>query len=275
VFCEGLREVPVASYGDVEKLLTAGSYLRAVAGTRMNAASSRSHALFTVKFRVSRVDAHTGVPLGEKTSKVVLVDLAGSERGDALHAGPGAVGGAALHGAFAQGAAAGGGAGSGGGGGGALTPGGYAVASPRLAADAAAAAAALRSREMAKINTSLSALGAVIKALAANSAAAGRAGGGGGGGGSPAAPAFVPYRNSVLTWLLKDALGGNSVTTMCVVGAAGGREEGREGGACADTPRPPRPAKNPTPPHPTHKNAPNAGSQPWRPPTRATARHCA
>lgn len=26
--------------------------------------------------------------------------------------------------------------------------------------------------------------------------------------------AFIPYRDSVLTWLLKDSLGGNSVTTM-------------------------------------------------------------
>lgn len=27
-------------------------------------------------------------------------------------------------------------------------------------------------------------------------------------------PAFVPYRDSVLTWLLKDSLGGNSKTIM-------------------------------------------------------------
>jgi kinesin family protein 1 len=112
--------------------------------------------------------------------------------------------------AFAQGAAAPHGSG--------LTPGGY--ASPRLPGDAAAAAATQRSREMSKINTSLSALGAVIKALSAASeraaAAAAASAGGGGGDRSPAphAAAFVPYRNSVLTWLLKDALGGNSVTTM-------------------------------------------------------------
>ena len=50
------------------------------------------------------------------------------------------------------------------------------------------------------INKSLSTLGDVIKALSSDKD---KVGGG-----------FVPYRNSVLTWLLKDSLGGNSKTSM-------------------------------------------------------------
>mmetsp|Transcript_32558 Transcript_32558/g.98221 ORF Transcript_32558/g.98221 Transcript_32558/m.98221 type:complete len:877 (+) Transcript_32558:531-3161(+) len=58
-----------------------------------------------------------------------------------------------------------------------------------------------RLKEGAQINKSLSTLGLVIKALADGGEA--RRGG-----------AFVPYRDSVLTWLLKDSLGGNSKTVM-------------------------------------------------------------
>ncbi|KAJ1819520.1 hypothetical protein LPJ60_003715 [Coemansia sp. RSA 2675] len=57
-----------------------------------------------------------------------------------------------------------------------------------------------RLREGAQINQSLAALGKVISALAAQARSR--------------APAFVPYRDSVLTWLLKDSLGGNSRTAM-------------------------------------------------------------
>eukprot|EP01012_Entosiphon_sulcatum_P067431 TRINITY_DN97136_c0_g1_i1.p1 TRINITY_DN97136_c0_g1~~TRINITY_DN97136_c0_g1_i1.p1 ORF type:complete len:891 (-),score=128.06 TRINITY_DN97136_c0_g1_i1:24-2696(-) len=60
------------------------------------------------------------------------------------------------------------------------------------------------SRETAFINQSLSTLGRVIRALADNSAATGRPSGG----------IVPPYRESLLTWLLSDSLGGNSQSFM-------------------------------------------------------------
>ncbi|KAF9185006.1 kinesin-like protein Klp8 [Haplosporangium sp. Z 767] len=66
-----------------------------------------------------------------------------------------------------------------------------------------------RLKEGANINKSLTTLGKVISALAdASSAPAPRKGT------KKSAEAFVPYRDSVLTWLLKDCLGGNSKTTI-------------------------------------------------------------
>ncbi|KAM5352416.1 hypothetical protein ACJ41O_005139 [Fusarium nematophilum] len=60
-----------------------------------------------------------------------------------------------------------------------------------------------RLKEGAEINRSLSTLGRVIAALADLSTGKKKKGGG-----------QVPYRDSVLTWLLKDSLGGNSMTAM-------------------------------------------------------------
>ncbi|CAP73678.1 uncharacterized protein PODANS_2_10390 [Podospora anserina S mat+] len=61
-----------------------------------------------------------------------------------------------------------------------------------------------RLKEGAEINRSLSTLGRVIAALADLSTGKKKKGGTG----------QVPYRDSVLTWLLKDSLGGNSMTAM-------------------------------------------------------------
>ncbi|KAI4813296.1 hypothetical protein KUCAC02_024629, partial [Chaenocephalus aceratus] len=61
-----------------------------------------------------------------------------------------------------------------------------------------------RLKEGANINKSLVILGSVISALAELSV----------GGRSTKKKTFIPYRDPVLTWLLKDSLGGNSVTTM-------------------------------------------------------------
>uniref|UniRef100_A0AAQ4RZM9 Kinesin family member 13Bb n=1 Tax=Gasterosteus aculeatus aculeatus TaxID=481459 RepID=A0AAQ4RZM9_GASAC len=62
-------------------------------------------------------------------------------------------------------------------------------------------AAGERLKEGSNINKSLSTLGLVISALADQ-------------GGGKNKSKFVPYRDSVLTWLLKDSLGGNSRTAM-------------------------------------------------------------
>ncbi|XP_040035341.2 uncharacterized protein kif16bb [Gasterosteus aculeatus] len=62
-----------------------------------------------------------------------------------------------------------------------------------------------RLKEGANINKSLVTLGSVISALADLSA---------GGQSKKKKQTFIPYRDSVLTWLLKDSLGGNSLTTM-------------------------------------------------------------
>ena len=59
-----------------------------------------------------------------------------------------------------------------------------------------------RLKEGAEINRSLSTLGRVIAALADVSA------------GKKKNASMIPYRDSILTWLLKDSLGGNSLTAM-------------------------------------------------------------
>ena len=56
--------------------------------------------------------------------------------------------------------------------------------------------------ESAAINSSLTTLGDVLAALVRRSGEAGKG------------KTFVPYRNSMLTWILKDSLGGNSRTVM-------------------------------------------------------------
>ncbi|KAK3093196.1 hypothetical protein FSP39_012500 [Pinctada imbricata] len=66
----------------------------------------------------------------------------------------------------------------------------------------ASGATGQRLKEGASINKSLVTLGTVISVLAEAS------------GNRPGKNSFIPYRDSVLTWLLKDSLGGNSRTIM-------------------------------------------------------------
>jgi hypothetical protein len=164
-FVEGLTYSDITSYKEAAALMSAGLRQRAVAETKMNASSSRSHAIFSIVVKQTLVLDGATV---ERNSKVVLVDLAGSER-------------ASLTGATGE-----------------------------------------RLQEANYINKSLSTLGDVIKALAEGGRAASSSGSSANGSGEHHPPTtiqrsssiFVPYRNSILTFLLKDSLGGNSRTTM-------------------------------------------------------------
>ncbi|XP_067367338.1 kinesin-like protein KIF13A isoform X1 [Channa argus] len=145
-YVDGLSQLAVTSFEDIEVLMSEGNKSRTVAATNMNEESSRSHAVFSIIVTQTLYDLQSGNS-GEKVSKMSLVDLAGSER----------------------------------------------VSKTGAAGD--------RLKEGSNINRSLTTLGCVISALADQSAGKGKV-------------KFVPYRDSVLTWLLKDNLGGNSKTAM-------------------------------------------------------------
>uniref|UniRef100_A0A3B3URX8 Kinesin family member 13A n=1 Tax=Poecilia latipinna TaxID=48699 RepID=A0A3B3URX8_9TELE len=145
-YVDGLSQLAVTNFEDIEVLMSEGNKSRTVAATNMNEESSRSHAVFSIIVTQTLYDLQSGNS-GEKVSKMSLVDLAGSERVSKT------------------------------------------------------GAAGERLKEGSNINKSLTTLGCVISALADQSAGKGKA-------------KFVPYRDSVLTWLLKDNLGGNSKTAM-------------------------------------------------------------
>ncbi|KAH9406104.1 Kinesin-like protein kif21b [Tyrophagus putrescentiae] len=155
IILTGVKNKPVSSVKETLACLKNGSLFRTTGSTLMNAESSRSHAIFTLFVKQSRVDrvklenaedsaASTEQELITLTAKFNFVDLAGSER----MARTGAVG--------------------------------------------------ERAREGISTNSGLLHLGNVISALGDRSKKA----------------SHIPYRNSKLTRVLQDSLGGNSVTTM-------------------------------------------------------------
>lgn len=149
----GLTERQVMSAQEMVGCLEQGNSARTVGSTAMNAASSRSHAIFTVTLEQRRgADKSDSI-----VSKLHLVDLAGSERQKKTKA-----------------------------------------EGDRL-------------KEGISINKGLLSLGNVISAL----------------GDESKKNTFVPYRDSKLTRLLQDSLGGNSHTLMiaCISPADSNMEE--------------------------------------------------
>uniref|UniRef100_A0A3B4U072 Kinesin family member 13B n=1 Tax=Seriola dumerili TaxID=41447 RepID=A0A3B4U072_SERDU len=78
-YVDGLSRLAVASYKDIESLMSEGNKSRTVAATNMNEESSRSHAVFNIILTHTLKDLQSGTS-GEKVSRLSLVDLAGSER---------------------------------------------------------------------------------------------------------------------------------------------------------------------------------------------------
>ena len=73
----GIREVPVAAAADLQRLLDSGSVSRATGATRMNDASSRSHAIFTIMIEQTARGALSAAGQQYTSAKFHLVDLAG------------------------------------------------------------------------------------------------------------------------------------------------------------------------------------------------------
>ncbi len=188
-YVENLTMCPIENLSQAASIMNIGLKQRVVAETRMNAMSSRSHAVFTLYLRQKLVNYNKssnaqkqtillkskhkntdGSNIIQRYSKITLVDLAGSER-------------VSLTGATGE-----------------------------------------RLVEANNINKSLSSLSDVIKALSDRGYAQSKDKDEIiGPDGTPQkiridsttnAGFFIPYRNSVLTWLLKDCLGGNARTSM-------------------------------------------------------------
>lgn len=77
----GLREVTVKDARECTRLVEQGDKRRAAAATKMNAASSRSHAVLTISLEAIAIGANAGQSSNAvRRGRLHLVDLAGSER---------------------------------------------------------------------------------------------------------------------------------------------------------------------------------------------------
>ncbi|KAK3092350.1 hypothetical protein FSP39_001728 [Pinctada imbricata] len=83
-YVEGLKQVPVRDYNEIEKLMEQGTVNRTTASTNMNATSSRSHMVITIRF--AQVFKNADGQSNTRSSDINLVDLAGSERADSTGA---------------------------------------------------------------------------------------------------------------------------------------------------------------------------------------------
>ena len=175
-YLEGLVEMPIRSVDEMLAVLDLGIRNRRVASTQHNVQSSRSHAILTINLAF-------GTPKETFRSRLYLVDLAGSERIGSLissdrehHTATSAV---------------------------LLSSRNKGMAWQQLKPDEQQwqEAAAAQIAEASDINSSLSALGKVIHVLSEMRLNKNK-------------QAHIPYRDSLLTMVLKNCFGGNAKTFM-------------------------------------------------------------
>lgn len=180
----GLQSFPVRTAEEVHALLDTSNALRAVAATNMNLASSRSHMVVSLRV-VQSLAAVDGATRKEVRSTINLVDLAGSERANKT----GATGEALKQGSHINKS---------------LSTLGNVVSA---LADASRAAARKKPRSAASAKSpALADANPEPRAESTRPDTKSEAG-------QPAG-VHVPYRDSKLTRVLQESLGGNSVTVM-------------------------------------------------------------
>lgn len=73
-YAQGLQNIPVGNYRDIERLMVRGTANRSIAATNLNTTSSRAHTIITLQL-VQMIK--TGQREMKKSSVINLVDLAG------------------------------------------------------------------------------------------------------------------------------------------------------------------------------------------------------
>jgi hypothetical protein len=204
-FIEGLSKRPVATLAEITQLLSFGTRNRQTAAHALNEFSSRSHAVFTLYLQLRDRNCADTVWL----SKVSLIDLAGSERAKAT----GCTGDRLREASYIN-----------------KSLSALAKVIQMLGQQQQQQQLERQRQQIAEGAPSgrrageLAADGAAVADTGSAAGSAGSAVTGAAGGGSrrpalePAGASggqiHVPYRNSVLTWLLRDCIGGNSRTVM-------------------------------------------------------------